>query len=82
MKELPAPKPLPNKATQDTYGLYECRLALPKSSPLQEEIIGEPMPTKRLAKRTAALRACQLLHTLKEFDDIHLLPVSHRSRVK
>ncbi|KAI9563248.1 hypothetical protein GHT06_010706 [Daphnia sinensis] len=77
VKQLPIAKPPRNQAASVSYGLYQCRLLLPKSSPLQEEIVGEPMPTKRLAKRTVALRACQRLHVLKELDDLHLLPVSH-----
>lgn len=81
VKRLPIPKPPPNQVATVSYGLYQCQLLLPKSSPLQEEIVGEPMPTKRLAKRTVALRVCQRLHTLKELDDLHLLPVSHRNIV-
>ncbi|KAK4025948.1 hypothetical protein OUZ56_014980 [Daphnia magna] len=81
VKRLPIPKPPPNQVATVSYGLYQCQLLLPKSSPLQEEIVGEPMPTKRLAKRTVALRVCQRLHMLKELDDLHLLPVSHRNIV-
>lgn len=36
------------------------------------------MPTKRLAKRAAALKMCIKLHELKELDDLHLLPVRHQ----
>ncbi|XP_059352941.1 endoribonuclease Dicer-like [Daphnia carinata] len=82
VKRLPITKPHTGQAATVSHGFYQCQLLLPKSSPLQEEIVGEPMPTKRLAKRTVALRACQRLHTLKELDDLHLLPVSHRNIVK
>lgn len=33
------------------------------------------MPTKRLAKRAVALKACIMLHKLKELDDVHLFPI-------
>ncbi|KAK4037186.1 hypothetical protein OUZ56_029226 [Daphnia magna] len=55
--------------------LYQCRLILPLNSPLREEIIADVMPTKRLAKRAVALKACIMLHKLKELDDVHLFPI-------
>ncbi|XP_046636603.1 endoribonuclease Dicer-like [Daphnia pulicaria] len=80
MKQLPVVKPLSTKEPAEKIALFQCRLLLPKSSPLQGEVVGDPMLTKRLAKRAAALRACERLHQLKELDDLHLLPVSHRKR--
>lgn len=56
-------------------GLYQCCLILPLNSPLREEITGDVMPTKRLAKRAVALKTCIMLHKLKELDDVHLFPV-------
>lgn len=61
---------------------FACRLILPLSSPLREEIMGDVMPTKRLAKHAAALKACKLLHQLKELDDFHLQPVSRLHVIK
>lgn len=71
---------LPNDNRGMTNGfsigdLYQCRLILPLNSPLREEIIGDVMPTKRLAKRAVALKACIMLHKLKELDDVHLFPI-------
>lgn len=82
MKQLPVVvvKPRSTKESADNSTLFQGRLSLPKSSPLQEEVVGVPMPTKRLAKRAVALKACERLHQLKELDDVHLLPVSHRKR--
>ena len=81
VKQLPVVvKPRSTKESADKSTLFQGRLSLPKSSPLQEEVVGVPMPTKRLAKRAVALKACERLHNLKELDDLHLLPVSHRKR--
>ncbi|KAK4024462.1 hypothetical protein OUZ56_009885 [Daphnia magna] len=73
-------KNLPNDNRGMTNGfsigdLYQCRLILPLNSPLREEIIADVMPTKRLAKRAVALKACIMLHKLKELDDVHLFPI-------
>ncbi|KZR96439.1 Uncharacterized protein APZ42_009219, partial [Daphnia magna] len=73
-------KKLPNDNRGMTNGfsigdLYQCRLILPLNSPLREEIIADVMPTKRLAKRAVALKACIMLHKLKELDDVHLFPI-------
>ena len=56
-------------------GLFRCRLILPLSSPLRDEIIGLPMPNKRLAKRSVAFKACVELHKLGELNDEHLFPL-------
>ena len=37
---------------------------------------GQEMPTKKLAKRAAALETCKRLHKLGELNE-HLLPVDH-----
>ena len=58
-------------------GLFQCSLILPLNSPLREEVTGEVMPTKRLAKRAVALKTCKILHRLKELDDAHLFPIVH-----
>uniref|UniRef100_UPI003AFB824B AncD1D2 n=1 Tax=synthetic construct TaxID=32630 RepID=UPI003AFB824B len=54
--------------------MFRCTLRLPINSPLREPITGQPMPSKKLAKRSAALEACKKLHEMGELDD-HLLPV-------
>ena len=48
---------------------YLCSLQLPINSPLRRTILSLPMPSKVLARRSAALIACQLLHQQKELDD-------------
>ncbi len=63
---------------QVNCALFRCHLRLPQNSPLKEELIGQVMPTKRLAKRAVALSACIRLHELKELDDIHLLPITRK----
>lgn len=55
--------------------LFQCRLFLPLNSPLREEVVGDIMPSKRLAKQAVALKTCIKLHELKELDDVHLFPV-------
>lgn len=65
------PKPKPH---EESFGFYQCSLLLPLNSPLRDEVIGKVMPSKRLAKRSVALKACRLLHEKEEFDDEHLLP--------
>lgn len=54
---------------------YQCRLILPLNSPMREEMVGDVMPSKRLAKRSVALKTCIKLHEMQELDDKHLLPV-------
>ncbi|KAI9556129.1 hypothetical protein GHT06_018703 [Daphnia sinensis] len=48
---------------------YVCSLQLPINSPLRQTVSGLPMPSKVIAKRSAALEACRLLHQQKELDD-------------
>lgn len=48
---------------------YVCSLQLPINSPLRQTVSGLPMPSKVIAKRSAALEACRLLHQRKELDD-------------
>jgi endoribonuclease Dicer len=38
---------------------------------------GQEMPSKKLAKRAAALETCKRLHQLGELDE-HLLPLQHK----
>ena len=64
-----------SRTTTHTGELYQCSILLPLNSPLREEIFGQVMPTKKLAKRAAALKMCIKLHELKELDDLHLLPI-------
>lgn len=48
---------------------YTCTLQLPINSPLRQTVSSLPMPSKVLARRSAALEACRLLHQQKELDD-------------
>ena len=57
-----------------TDGRYVCKLRLPINSQIRQEIISNPMPTKLIAKKAAALKACEILHKKKELDD-NFLPV-------
>ena len=75
LKQLPPPSP----TTATNIGeFFKCSILLPLNSPLREEIVGQVMPTKRLAKKAAALKMCIKLHELRELDDLHLLPVRHQ----
>ncbi|XP_078671533.1 endoribonuclease Dicer-like [Branchiostoma floridae x Branchiostoma belcheri] len=53
---------------------YVATLYLPINSSLRDPIRGPAMPTRRLAEKAVALKACQLLHQAGELDD-NLLPV-------
>ncbi|KAL1448728.1 hypothetical protein MTO96_028164 [Rhipicephalus appendiculatus] len=53
--------------------LYSCSLRLPINSPLRRCIVGDPMPSKLLAKQAAALKTCEELHRMGELDD-NLVP--------
>ncbi|XP_035677529.1 endoribonuclease Dicer-like [Branchiostoma floridae] len=53
---------------------YMATLYLPINSSLRDPIQGPVMPTRRLAEKAVALKACQLLHQAGELDD-NLLPV-------
>ena len=69
-------KKLPTEMSRNSpTHLYQCHLLLPLNSPLRDEVVGDAMPTKRLAKRAVALKASIILHQLKELDDNHLFPV-------
>lgn len=54
---------------------FQCQLMLPLNSPMRDVVTGKAMPSKRLAKRSAALQLCIRLHEMKELDDEHLLPI-------
>uniref|UniRef100_T1HEL3 ribonuclease III n=1 Tax=Rhodnius prolixus TaxID=13249 RepID=T1HEL3_RHOPR len=49
--------------------MYFTLVRLPINSPIKEDIIGHPMPTKVLARRIAALETCRVLHVRGELDD-------------
>ncbi|KAG8223500.1 hypothetical protein J437_LFUL004968 [Ladona fulva] len=57
---------------------YICALRLPINSPVKQDILGNPMRSKALARRSAALEACKVLHQAKELDD-DLMPVGKES---
>ncbi|KAL3202530.1 hypothetical protein MRX96_042427 [Rhipicephalus microplus] len=69
--------PISSMAEVETEGseetLYSCSLRLPINSPLRRCIVGDPMPSKLLAKQAAALRTCEELHKMGELDD-NLVP--------
>nr|WOZ50365.1 endoribonuclease Dcr 1-like protein [Sogatella furcifera] len=50
-------------------GMYVCTIRLPINSPVKQDIVGHPMPTRVLARRIAAIEACKTLHLAKELDD-------------
>ncbi|RUP43826.1 ribonuclease III domain-containing protein [Jimgerdemannia flammicorona] len=52
---------------------YVSRITLPSNSPVRE-VVSEVLRSKSLAKSSAALKACMLLHQKKALND-HLLPV-------
>ena len=54
---------------------YQCSITLPRNSPYRETITSDVMPSRTLAKRSAALKACAVLHQIKELND-NLLPNS------
>lgn len=69
--------PISSMAEIETEGseetLYSCSLRLPINSPLRRCIVGDPMPSKLLAKQAAALKTCEELHKMGELDD-NLVP--------
>ena len=56
--------------------MFQCQINLPLNSPLRDVVTGKAMPSKRLAKSSAALQLCIRLHQMKELDDEHLLPIN------
>ncbi|KAG6448847.1 hypothetical protein O3G_MSEX005733 [Manduca sexta] len=52
---------------------------MPIGCPIKEEIKGDPLPNKELAKRSAALNACIKLHKAGELDYATLLPHKYAS---
>ncbi|XP_046627604.1 endoribonuclease Dicer isoform X1 [Neodiprion virginianus] len=65
-----------SKLCSDTGDLkFQVSLQLPILSPLKQIILGDPMPSIKLAKRSAALNCCKELHRIGELTD-NLLPVT------
>ncbi|GLG98532.1 Endoribonuclease Dcr-1 [Gryllus bimaculatus] len=62
------------KVRSSDQTIYICTVRLPINSPVKQDIVGLPMPTRVLARRIAALEACRILHKARELDD-NLLPV-------
>ncbi|CAD5118475.1 DgyrCDS7177 [Dimorphilus gyrociliatus] len=54
--------------------IFVCQLQLPINSPIKLPIRGEEMPTKKLARMSAALKTCEILHKQGELDS-SLVPV-------
>ena len=53
---------------------YQTKIILPKLCPINQFIEGDPMPTKKLAKMSAAMKTLQVLYNAKELTDA-LLPL-------
>lgn len=49
--------------------MYYCLIRLPINSPVKEDIMGHPMPSRVLAQRVAALETCRILHSRGELDN-------------
>ncbi|XP_046434103.1 endoribonuclease Dicer isoform X3 [Neodiprion fabricii] len=65
-----------SKLCSDTGDLkFQVSLQVPILSPLKQIILGDPMPSIKLAKRSAALNCCKELHRIGELTD-NLLPVT------
>ncbi|XP_039288314.1 LOW QUALITY PROTEIN: endoribonuclease Dcr-1 [Nilaparvata lugens] len=54
--------------------MYVCTIRLPINSPVKQDIVGHPMPTRVLARRIAAMEACRTLYEARELDD-NLQPI-------
>lgn len=66
---------LNEKIDEETgYKLYQCELNLPINSPIRYEIRGDFVLTRKLAKKSAAIKACQKLYECGELDE-YLLPI-------
>ncbi|XP_031624659.1 endoribonuclease Dicer-like [Contarinia nasturtii] len=61
--------------TIDKNGKYIGSLMLPIQSPIKEKIISKPMPTSKLAKRSAAFEAIKQLYYFGELTD-NLMPIN------
>ncbi|GFR13484.1 endoribonuclease Dicer [Trichonephila clavata] len=55
---------------------FQCSLRMPINSPLREIIESDSMRQKKLAKMSAALKACKLLDEIGELNE-DLVPISH-----
>ncbi|KAF9202887.1 Dicer-like protein 1, partial [Podila verticillata] len=54
---------------QDGLAYYFCRLTLPALAPIQETVQSDQATSKDMARRSAAFKACKLLHELGALDD-------------
>ncbi|PSN49931.1 Endoribonuclease Dcr-1 [Blattella germanica] len=72
--------PMWNVKTTSDNGLisFICTVRLPINSPVKQDIVGLPMPSRVLARRIAALETCKVLHKTQELDD-NLMPVGKES---
>lgn len=57
------------KTIRNGHSIYQYTLRLPINSPMKDDILGLPMPTRTLGRRVAALIACRILHQSGELDD-------------
>lgn len=63
-----------SKSIRNGKEMFQYSLRLPLNSPMKNDIVGLPMPTRTLARRVACLIACRLLHKSGELDD-NLSPI-------
>ena len=56
------------------HKLYQCLLSLPINSPIRYEIKGDYFLTRKLAKKSVAIKACQKLYECGELDE-YLIPI-------
>jgi len=65
---------LNEKLDENGLKLYQCEISLPINSPIRYEIKGDFYLTKKLAKKSAAIKACQKLYECGELDT-NFLPI-------
>lgn len=55
------------RTSRNGHTMFQYTLRLPINSPIKQDIVGLPMPTRILARRIAALIACRCLHRSGEY---------------
>lgn len=65
----------------DENALITVSIKLPNNSKIKEKVIGYPFKDLRLAKRSAAFRACKMLHEIGELND-NLMPIDNKKKVE
>ncbi|KAJ6640017.1 Endoribonuclease Dcr-1 [Pseudolycoriella hygida] len=62
------------KTNRKAVDMFQYTIRLPINSPIKQDILGLPMPSRVLARRIAALITCRILHKSGELDD-NLQPI-------